>query len=257
MRSLFPVVAGCWLSLARASLALGCTRDGSSNPLDPGAPMLAAGAMPPAGHVSVNLAGSPLSLWPYTGSISTPNPKTRSTWSLPADDPRTLRARSLRWTEIGRRSGCPMSFPSTCTWFDAIGISRPATRQGRLDWQRNSAGLWQLWSDSIPCPAVRCRPGDPGERPFEVLIPGTTDHQVLSWEVAEQLIQVDLWVWAARCRQSGWRHRPDQRGSIIPGDSRADYNGIPEALKQLIGGPSGTVARRSLSEQTDGPRSSS
>ena len=31
-----------------------------------------------------------------------------------------------------------------------------------------------------------------GNAHFEVLIPGTTDHQVLSWELAEQLVTYDL-----------------------------------------------------------------
>src|SRR5690606_11332242 len=75
---------------------------------------------------------------------------------------------------------------------------------------------------------------------FELLIPGTTEHQVLSWELAEQLVTVDL----ARSGLLG--APPSQTGAInaaptfrtIPAPI---YNGVPVSLRAAIGGPLANV----------------
>jgi hypothetical protein len=73
------------------------------------------------------------------------------------------------------------------------------------------------------------------------LIPGTTDHQVLSWELAEQMVIVDF--------MRSQLLDPDV--PMVPTDQINDapfrtipaiiYNQIPEELKVAIGGPSGEV----------------
>lgn len=76
---------------------------------------------------------------------------------------------------------------------------------------------------------------------FEVLIPGTADHQVPNWELAEQFVTADFLrsvlldvanpiIPTDQINQSPFRTIP----AII-------YNGLPEELKQLIGGPAGSV----------------
>ena len=78
---------------------------------------------------------------------------------------------------------------------------------------------------------------------FEVLIPGTADHQVLSWELAQQLVVVDL-------IRSGLLDpaTPYQLTGVIneaPSFRTIPdviYNGLPEELKAAIGGPAGTVS---------------
>jgi hypothetical protein len=76
---------------------------------------------------------------------------------------------------------------------------------------------------------------------FEVLIPGTADHQVLSWELAEQLVIADI-------MRTGLL---DPVTPIVPAGTINDapfrtipaviYNGLPAELRQLIGGPLGDV----------------
>ena len=79
-----------------------------------------------------------------------------------------------------------------------------------------------------------------GNAHFEVLIPGTTDHQVLSWELAEQLVTFDF-------ARSGLLGAPP--GSIAPvnpapsfrGIPAPLYDGLPPELRVLTGGPSSDV----------------
>ena len=244
MRSLFLI--GGMLALAgAASLTVGCTGDGSSNPLDPGAPMLAAGAVPPAGLVSVTLAGSPLSLWPYTGVSFDGQPQDPINLVFTGrSDARALRAAFLALNGDRTSFGMPNVYPFNCTWSDAI---------GDLQTGYNDKAGWIGSAIQLACGSygpirfhVRlfdAGPATVGNAHFEVLIPGTTDHQVLSWEVAEQLVQVDL-------LRSGLLDAANPVGStglINAAPSFREipepiYNGIPEDLKQLIGGPSGTVS---------------
>jgi hypothetical protein len=72
---------------------------------------------------------------------------------------------------------------------------------------------------------------------FEVVIPGTADHQVLSWELAEQLVTYDL------ARSGLLAAAPVLTGFVTPAPSHrvvpaVIYNGLPEELRTLIGGPS-------------------
>jgi hypothetical protein len=75
---------------------------------------------------------------------------------------------------------------------------------------------------------------------FEVLIPGTTDHQVISWELAEQLIVADF------ARSNLLAAAPASSGSINPSPFKdipaIIYNGLPVELRAAIGGPLGDVS---------------
>jgi hypothetical protein len=244
MRSLFLI--GGMLALAgAASLALGCTGDSSSNPLDPGAPMLAAGAMPPAGLVSVALAGSPLSLWPYTGVNFDGQPQDPINLVFTGrSDPRTLRAAFFGLDGDRTSFGMPNVYPFNCTWSDAIGD----LQTGYNDNAGWTGSAIQLACGSYGPVRFHVRLFDAGAATlgnahFELLIPGTTDHQVLSWEVAEQLVRVDL----VRSGLLDAANPVGSTGLINAAPSFREipqpiYNGIPEDLKQLIGGPSGTVS---------------
>jgi hypothetical protein len=79
-----------------------------------------------------------------------------------------------------------------------------------------------------------------GAAHFEVRIPGTADHQVLSWEIARDLVVVDL------IRSGLLGAAPEPTAIISDTPSFRDipaavYNGLPEELVALIGGPPGTV----------------
>jgi hypothetical protein len=77
---------------------------------------------------------------------------------------------------------------------------------------------------------------------FEVLIPGTTDHQVLSWNLAKQLVLVDL-------QRTGLLDPGVPFGAALgltPAPAFREipamiYNGLPTGLRGLIGGPPGNV----------------
>jgi hypothetical protein len=71
---------------------------------------------------------------------------------------------------------------------------------------------------------------------FEVVIPGTADHQVLSWELAEQLVTYDL------ARTGLLTAAPVATSQISPAPTHRAipaviYNGLPPELRGLIGGP--------------------
>ncbi len=79
-----------------------------------------------------------------------------------------------------------------------------------------------------------------GNAHFELLIPGTTDHQVLSWELAEQLVTVDM------ARSGLLAAAPGSSGVINAAPAFRQipaviYNLLPADLKAVIGGPGGTV----------------
>jgi hypothetical protein len=75
---------------------------------------------------------------------------------------------------------------------------------------------------------------------FEVIVPGTNQHEVLSWELAEQLVTVDF-------MRSGLLRGVGQTQQINPaptfrGINPLIYNGLPVQLRGLIGGPLGNVS---------------
>jgi len=105
-------------------------------------------------------------------------------------DPRQVRAALMALD--GDRSGSPLA-PFDCTWNDAIGGLQTA-------WSEPSG--WVGSAIQMECGAYgpvrfHLRFFDAGEATlggahFEFLIPGTSDHQVVSWELAEQLVAYDL-----------------------------------------------------------------
>jgi hypothetical protein len=77
-----------------------------------------------------------------------------------------------------------------------------------------------------------------GAAHFELLIPGTADHQVLSWELAEKFLTVDFvrsgLLGAAPSSTAPINDAPSFR--TIPA---VIYNGVPVPLRAAIGGPLG------------------
>lgn len=156
-------------------------------------------------------------------------------------DPRAIR-NALLGLDGNRGAPFPPVFPFTCIWSDAIG--------GLMAGYGETAG-WGGAAVQLQCGAygpirfhlrlVKLGQFTIGNAHFEVLIPGTTDHQVLSWELAEQLVTYDLartgLLGAAPAPTAAITAAPAHRA--IPG---AIYNGLPTDLRLLIGGPPGDVA---------------
>jgi hypothetical protein len=226
-----------------ALLTVSCSDDHSSIPVAPGAASLASGAAPPAGLVSVAVGGGSVSFWPYTGVDLSGTPQDPVNLILTGKaDPRALRAALFSLDGDRTAFGLPDVFPFNCRWSDAI---------GDLQTGYNETSGWTGSAIQLACGEFgplrfHVRLFDAGavtlgNAHFEVLIPGTTEHQVLSWELAEQLVTVDL------VRSGLLGAAPGTSGLINSAPAFRDipsqiYNSLPAELKVTIGGPPGTVS---------------
>ncbi|MDH3290462.1 MAG: hypothetical protein OEO20_07965 [Gemmatimonadota bacterium] len=183
----------------------------------------------------VTVAGE--SVWPFTGSDfagTTVDPINLAFtgWS----DPRDLRAALLMLD--GDRSvfaGHPQLGPFAgidCTWKDAMGDAQTAYG-ATSGWVGSAIQLECGDFDPLRVHLRFFNIGDVtlGGAHFEVLIPGTTDHQVVSWEFAEGLVVADF-IRAAIGGPVG------SSGPINPVPYRSIpamiYNSLPDELKFLI-----------------------
>ena len=202
---------------------------------------------PPAGIVDVAVEGAGLDVWPYTGTSFDGAPS----------DPLNLifvgtriRRGSVRHSWRSTATGLPSAFPMPPfneRWGDAIGDVQ-TSYAGSSGWTEASSasprGIRSAPRAPAPFPHGRAlqrgRHVDPGAAHFEVLIPGTADHQVLSWMVARQIITADL-------VRSGLLVRdPSLTEPIGAAPSFREipefiYNGLPDELKGLIGTASSPV----------------
>jgi hypothetical protein len=229
-------------ALALLLAILSCTEDGATGPLSPSATRLS-GAAPPADVVSISVGGGSLPLWPYTGVdlSGTPQDPVNLVFTGHAD-PRSLRAALFALSGDRTAFGFPNVPPFNCTWSDAIGGLQTGYN-GTAGWTGSAI---QLACGGFGPVRFHVRLFDAAaitlaNAHFEVLIPGTTEHQVLSWELAEQLVKVDL-------VRSGLLGAPPASTGLLnaaPGFREIPaqiYNGLPIELKLAIGGPTGVVS---------------
>jgi hypothetical protein len=180
------------------------------------------------------------SFWPYTGTNYTGTPRDPVNVVFAGEaDPRALRA-SLLFLDGDRTAyGMPPVFPFNCTWSDAIGEMQTAYADPS-GWVGSTIQLQCGDYDPIRF-HLRFFDGGGftlGGAHFELLIPGTTSHQVLSYELAEQLVVVDF----LRSGILDGTLPAFPTGSIndapyfleIPA---AVYVGLPPELKAAIGDP--------------------
>jgi hypothetical protein len=249
------------LSLIRGGAALlvvgagllgqGCEQDslvdpGRSQLLPEGAPQPAA----PAGLAPISFLGEELTLWPYTGASfdGTPSDPINLVF-VGKVDPISIRAALLSLD--GNRPGLPPVYPFTATWEEAIGNVQ-ATYTADGGWGGSVIQLQlgsydpirfhlRLFGTGVPY-------GDEGEwvlgaAHLDVLIPGTTDHQVLSWDLPAQLVVADL-------IRSGLLDPGAPVGSTGPISQTPTfrvipaviYNALPAELIALVQGPPQPVA---------------
>ena len=201
----------------------------------------------PGPTVTVEFGADALTSWPYTGHDFSGDPVDPVNLIFFGEaDPRDIRAALMSLDGDRSAFGFPAAAPFNSTWSDAIGDVQNSYASGagwlpgaiqlacgdyepaRFHLRLFKAGRWTL-----------------GGVHFEVLIPGTTDHQVLSWELAEQFVVVDL-------MRSGLL---DGSVPMMPTDPINDspfrtipaviYNELVKALDPgliaLIGGPPGPV----------------
>ncbi len=225
------------------TLTAACGDDGPfTDPAPDGPSTMTAGA-PPAALVSIAAGTGSLSLWPYTGAdfSGTAQDPINLVFTGRAD-PRAVRSALFALSGDRSAAGLPNVAPFNCTWTDAIGDLQTAWNAAS-GWVGSAIQLacGQFGPIRIHVRLFQAGAVTVGNAHFELLIPGTTDHQVLSWELAEQLATVDM------VRSGLLAAAPGSTGVInaAPGFRQIPaviYNLLPADLKAVIGGPAGTVA---------------
>ena len=176
--------AGVVLIGAAAALAVSACAD-RANPTDPGAPLAARVAAPP--YVTLPIGGQNVEFWPWTTStlnVAAPDDPI-NIYIAGEGDPRAVRAALMALgssTVLG------------CTWSDAIGDEQ-ASAAASVGWTGSAIQI--ACGPFGPLPRLHLRLFDIGGAllggaHFEVQIPGTSDHQVLSYAFAEQMVVFEL-----------------------------------------------------------------
>ena len=159
------------------------------------------GDEPPAGLVSTSFLGESLSFWPYTGMSFDGSPVDPINLVFTGKaDPVQIRAALLALDGDRTAFGFPDAPPFNQTWSEAIGDVQTTYADGD-GWTGSviqlQLGDYQPLRVHLRLFATHQGFGGDGQwtlggAHFEVMIPGTADHQVLSWEIAEQVVVVDL-----------------------------------------------------------------
>ncbi len=153
------------------------------------------GAPPPAGLTLVAAAGGSVRLWPFTGAEVADRPSDPVNLLFTGQaDPRAVRAALMSLDGDRTAFGFPAVAPFDCRWSD--------TPSGGVQTAYTEDGGWLGGAIQLQCGdyapirfhlrLFRSGAWTLGGAHFEVLIPGTADHQVLSWELAEQLVSADM-----------------------------------------------------------------
>lgn len=208
------------------------------------------GSLPPAGLVTVGN----LTFWPYTGASFSGEPVDPVNLLLRGRaDPVRIRAALLALDGDRTAFGLPDAWPFNATWTDCIGGTvQTGYADGAKGWVGSVVQLMLGAYDPVRFHLRLFRTGVAdgaggqwtlGAAHFEVRIPGTADHQVLSWEVAEQIVVADL----VRSGLLGGDVPMAPTGPINAAPSfrtipAVIYNGLPPDLIALIGGPPPPVA---------------
>jgi hypothetical protein len=176
------VLAGALLS--------GCVDE----PLVPPAPepARAVEAAAPTPLVTVSVGGAPHAIWPYTGTGFGPTGHESDPINLiftGHNDPRSIRAALLA---LDGNRGSPLPF-FQCTWDDAMGDNQTAYAAAE-GWTGSAI---QLECGSYQGLRFHMRLFRAGgltlaNAHFETVIPGTHQHEVLSWELAQQFVVADF-----------------------------------------------------------------
>jgi hypothetical protein len=181
--------------LAAAAIAMSGCSESASSPTAAGNDDPALDVAPaPGGLTTVD--GTGIRLWPFLSTDLETAHDPLSILVTGAGDPRRVRAALLSLG--GDRSALPPPFDALamfdCTWSDGIGDEQ-ATYIAGLGW---SASAIQLECGAFgPAPRFHVRLFDAGSAVligahFEIQVPGTTDHEVLNFDIARALVAADL-----------------------------------------------------------------
>ena len=243
--------ASLGLALSAAVAVAACDEVSPTGPTAEARPSLAVEGFsppPPAGLVTVGA----LEVWPWTGrdlgeTIADPLNL------LFTGDADIVSIRAALMSLGGDRTGFgfPAAPPFDCTWKDAHGGMQAVYTSG-AGWVGNAVQL--ECGDYAPV-RFHIRLFDAGEAVaaavhFDLLIPGTPEHQVLGWELPQQLVMVDL------LRSGLLGAAPTFVPLSAPGGVGAIpkvlYDQIPDALKGAMGLPLGPAPGPAVPIPSDG-----
>jgi hypothetical protein len=230
------------VGILSCSILSGCHEPTSPAPTRPTVALSEASSEPaPAGLVSVSAGGATRQFWPFTGTSFDGTPQDPINLIFTGEsDPRSIRAALLSLNGDRTALGFPNAFPFNCTWSDAIGGVQTAY-DSEVGWVGSAI---QLQCGDFGPIRFHLRLFGAGDYTlagvhFELLIPNTTEHQVLSWELAERLVLADF------VRSGLLAAPPAVTAGINPAPWKTIppeiYNGLPVPLRVAIGGPIGNV----------------
>jgi len=203
------------------------------------------GSAVPSGLVTVSSASGPLTLWPFTGTDLAGHASDPVNLLFTGDaDPVRLRDALLSLDGDRTAFGFPPAYPFDARWSDAIGDAQ-ATYTESGGWSGSviqlQLGVYQPVRVHLRLFRTRSN-WTVGAVHFEVMIPGTADHQVVSWELAEKVVLADL----LRSGLVDPAHPFDTSDPINPAPGfrtipSVIYNQLPPELIGAIGGPAAPV----------------
>jgi hypothetical protein len=243
MKDLRQQLVGMLLASLVVLVVAGCSDDEGCTCT----PQLPATPAAPTGLTQIAFGGGTLQCWPYTGATldGTPQDPINLVFVGHAT-PIAIRAALVALDGDRTGVGFPPVAPFDGVWTEANGDVQ-AAYAGDEGW---TANVIQLQLGGYGPLRVHLRLFGTGEAwgadgawtlggaHFEVVIPGTADHQVLNWELAEQVVVADLMrsglldpenataLTAVITEAPGFREIP----AVI-------YNGLPVELRGLINGP--------------------
>jgi len=200
----------------------------------------------PTPLVTVTAPAGSLTFWAYTRDDTKTDPRSDPVNLVfaGAADARDIRAALMLLNGDRTAYGFPDAFPFNCTWRDAMGDAQ-FTYADPAGWVGNGI---QLECGDYSMLRFHLRLFDMGEWTLgavhlDLLIPGTADHQALSWELPQDFVTVDL----LRTELL------DADFPLFPSDPINDapsfrdvpapiYNGLPVELRVAIDGPVDDVA---------------
>jgi hypothetical protein len=245
-RSITAAAVGVMIAI----LMTGCTgeRTGPAGPTSDGSAGLERlqPNPPPLELVALDLGGAEFEFWPYTGhSFDETTVDPMNLVFVGQADPVAIRAALFALDGDRSAFGLPDAPPFNATWNDAIGDVQTTYAE---DGGWTGCVIQLTLGDYAPLRfhlrlfGSTAGTGEStvtlGAAHFELLIPGTTDHQVLSWMVARDIVVADF-------MRSGLLDPAlplYPTGPINATPTYRDipdfiYNGLPLELRGLIGGP--------------------
>lgn len=237
------------LSLLLFSTAVACSESTPlTSPTQPEASLQPDATAPPV--VPVTIGSSTTNLWPYTGTNLSGVPQDpMNVIFVGVGDPRNVRDALL--TLDNNRAVAPFNqsqlgmllagVAQGCVWSDAIG-SQQTTYTDQSGW---TGSVIQLECGTYVPFRFHVRLFKAGDwtvanAHVEVQIPGTEQHEVLSWEAAEAFLTMELTRGGRLAAAPGSTNSINEAGAF--GAIRFQvYNGLPAPLRLLAGGPLGNV----------------